>query len=162
MGQHQPGRRRDCHRRRLHAAISDVVQPVARELVALELARLDPWQVTLEARMDDGEPPERIVPVCLRVSERRAKLLGLDAPARARRTERRNRAGGGGGRAARGAASRGGPPASGRRRRGRATSGRLRTAPGAARLIAESAAQDFTAAPTTAGRAKFVDPSGCS
>jgi len=59
------------------------VQPVARELVALELARLDAWQVTLEARMDDGEPPERIVPVCLRVSERRDKLLGLDAPARA-------------------------------------------------------------------------------
>lgn len=48
-----------------------------------EAARLDDWTFALEHRMtDQGVAPEVIVPILLRVSARRARLLGLDAPTR--------------------------------------------------------------------------------
>lgn len=48
-----------------------------------EAARLDDWTFALEHRMtDQGVAPEVIVPILLRVSARRARLLGLDSPTR--------------------------------------------------------------------------------
>lgn len=68
---------------RLTAEIKDRVLPLADEVRLYEIDRLDGWLARLERQLDDGESPERVVPVLLRVSERRAKLLGLDAPERA-------------------------------------------------------------------------------
>lgn len=67
---------------RLDAAYKEMVFPLADEVRLLELERLDAWLVRLEDQMTNGEAPERVVPVAIRVSERRAKLLGLDAPER--------------------------------------------------------------------------------
>ena len=46
----------------------------------LEIERLDRMLAALEDRLAHGVKPETIVPVMLRVSERRARLMGLDAP----------------------------------------------------------------------------------
>jgi AcrR family transcriptional regulator len=67
---------------RLQDAYDDLVLPVADEVRQIELARLDRWQRRLEQRLADGEAPERIVPIGLKVQERRARYLGLDAPER--------------------------------------------------------------------------------
>lgn len=48
------------------------------ELLAYELERLDLWQSRLEAQAEDGKQIARNTEVLLRLSERRAKLLGLD------------------------------------------------------------------------------------
>lgn len=71
---------------RLDAAMTELVAPVADEVRLMELARLDRWQVRLEKRLDDGEDPARIVPIGLKVQERRSRYLGLDAPERAEMT----------------------------------------------------------------------------
>lgn len=71
---------------RLQAAYDDLVLPVADEVRQIELARLDRWQRKLEQRIDDGEAAERIVPIGLKVQERRSKYLGLDAPERSEHT----------------------------------------------------------------------------
>lgn len=68
---------------RLQAAYDDLVLPVADEVRQIELARLDRWQKRLEDRLVDGEAPERIIPIGLKVQERRSRYLGLDAPERA-------------------------------------------------------------------------------
>ncbi len=68
---------------RLDLYITDLVMPLADEVRLLELERLDSWAAKLEDQLGNGEAPERIVPVLLRVQERRARLLGLDAPERA-------------------------------------------------------------------------------
>lgn len=65
---------------RLDAAYDDLVLPLADEARQLELARLDRWQWKLEQRLDDGEDPVRVVPVAVKVSESRRKLMGTDAP----------------------------------------------------------------------------------
>lgn len=52
----------------------------AAELRALELARLDDAQRAIWDRVEDGHLPS--IDRLLRISERRAKLLGLDAPMR--------------------------------------------------------------------------------
>lgn len=65
---------------RLQAAYDDLVLPAADEVRQIELARLDRWQRKLEQRLDDGEAAERIIPVGLKVQERRSRYLGLDAP----------------------------------------------------------------------------------
>lgn len=65
---------------RLTAAMAELVLPAADEVRLKELARLDRWQRRLEQRLTDDEDPVRVVPVALKVQERRAKLLGLDAP----------------------------------------------------------------------------------
>lgn len=67
---------------RLDAAYDELVHPLAEEVRQLELARLDRWQKRLEDRLEDGEAPERIIPIGLKVLDRRAKYLGLDAPLR--------------------------------------------------------------------------------
>ena len=72
---------------RLDAAIAELVEPAAREVRLLELERLDAWQARLEGKLDDGEDPAKVVPIALKVQERRAKLLGLDAPERAEVTQ---------------------------------------------------------------------------
>jgi hypothetical protein len=65
---------------RLDAAFAELLLPPAEEVRKLELERLDAWQLRLEQRLDQGEDPIRVIPVGLKVLERRAKLLGLDAP----------------------------------------------------------------------------------
>lgn len=67
---------------RLQAAYDELVLPVADEMRQIELARLDRWQRRLEERLEDGEAPERIIPIGLKVQERRSRYLGLDAPER--------------------------------------------------------------------------------
>jgi hypothetical protein len=66
---------------RLTAAYAELVVPLAEESRQLELARLDRWQVKLEQRLTE-EAAERIVPVLVKVSESRRRLLGVDAPER--------------------------------------------------------------------------------
>lgn len=69
---------------RLDDALAELVLPAADEVRQLELARLDRWQRRLEALFDDPERDVcKVVTTALRVQERRAKLLGLDAPTRA-------------------------------------------------------------------------------
>lgn len=65
---------------RLDRYIADLVLPLADEVRLLELDRLDTWLRKLEERIDDGEDPVRVVPVLLKVQERRSRYLGLDAP----------------------------------------------------------------------------------
>jgi hypothetical protein len=65
---------------RLDSAYSELVMPVAAEVRLLELERLDSWLARLEELLDNGEDPCRVIPVAVRVSERRARFLGLDAP----------------------------------------------------------------------------------
>jgi transcriptional regulator with XRE-family HTH domain len=52
----------------------------ADELLQLELDRLDRYLVCLNDRITAGEP--RAIEVALKISERRARLMGLDAPER--------------------------------------------------------------------------------
>lgn len=67
---------------RLTAAQTELVAPLADEVRLLELARLDRWQNRLEKRLADDEDPVRVIPVALKVQERRSRYLGLDAPER--------------------------------------------------------------------------------
>lgn len=58
------------------------VQPLADELRAIEVDRCDRWLVVLDAQIQAGGPrAARAIEVAVKVSERRAKLLGIDAPA---------------------------------------------------------------------------------
>ncbi len=68
---------------RLSAHIADLVLPLAEEVRKVELDRLDSWLARLEERLDAGEDPVRVVPVAIKVAERRARMLGTDAPERA-------------------------------------------------------------------------------
>ncbi|GAA3230779.1 hypothetical protein GCM10017691_24050 [Pseudonocardia petroleophila] len=58
------------------------VQESQEELLAYELERLDLWQSRLEAQAEEGKQVARNTEVLLRLSERRAKLLGMDQPER--------------------------------------------------------------------------------
>src|SRR5690348_15954092 len=58
--------------------IRDDVAQDARKLRDLELARLDDWLMRLDTKLRNGD--ERAIMTALRISERRSKLLGLDAP----------------------------------------------------------------------------------
>jgi hypothetical protein len=69
---------------RISQEINDRVAPLADELLAIELARLDRWLVRLDAQIESGFAVARNVEVAIRVSERRSRLLGLDAPVRSR------------------------------------------------------------------------------
>ena len=71
---------------RLDAAIAELVLPLADEVRLIELERLDTWQARLEERLEDGEDPVRVVPVAVKVSESRRKLLGSDEPDRLEHT----------------------------------------------------------------------------
>lgn len=65
-------------RRRVEKAIDERVRPQAEQYVEEELARLDRYLTKLEPGVAVGD--EKAVNAALRVSERRAKLLGLDQP----------------------------------------------------------------------------------
>lgn len=63
------------------SALRALTGQAAEDARTLELARLDRWQSKLEANgLQDGD--HRAVAAAVRISERRAKLLGLDAPVR--------------------------------------------------------------------------------
>ncbi len=79
----QIGMPRSTVQNRLDSEITGRVLPVADEVRLLEVDRLDAWLARLENRLEQGEDPVRVVPVLLKVQERRARLLGLDAPERA-------------------------------------------------------------------------------
>lgn len=66
--------------KRIEAHIAQRVQPLADELRAIEVDRLDRYLVALDAQIQEGRAVARNVEVAVRVSERRAKLLGIDAP----------------------------------------------------------------------------------
>lgn len=59
------------------------VSESAQELLSTELARIDHWQSQLELQLEEqiekGRNAARTVEVLSKLSERRAKLLGLDA-----------------------------------------------------------------------------------
>lgn len=63
-------------------AIKARIPEAAEETRQLEVDRYDGWLARLEERLDKGANPEQVVPILLKVSERRAKLMGLDAPKR--------------------------------------------------------------------------------
>jgi hypothetical protein len=69
---------------RISQEINDRVAPLADELLAIELDRLDRWLVRLDAQIESGFAVARNVEVAIRVSERRSGLLGLDSPVRSR------------------------------------------------------------------------------
>lgn len=63
---------------RISAHLAQRVQPLADELRAVEVDRLDRYLAKLETELDAD--PIRAIPVAVKVSERRARLLGIDAP----------------------------------------------------------------------------------
>lgn len=65
---------------RLQAAYDELVMPIAAEVKKMELERLDSYLLRLEKRLAQGEDPVRVVPVVMKVLERRARYLGLDEP----------------------------------------------------------------------------------
>jgi DNA-binding CsgD family transcriptional regulator len=67
-------------RRVVQRALARVVREPAHQLITLELERLDLLWRSMFARALGGSA--RHAEVCLRVLERRARLLGLDAPTR--------------------------------------------------------------------------------
>lgn len=56
------------------------VHPKVDEARTLELERLDDWMVRLAPAIRNGD--DRAISTALRISERRARLLGMDAPTR--------------------------------------------------------------------------------
>ena len=65
---------------RIQAEIGERVIPLAEEVRKMELDRYDTWLETLMDKLAAGEDPLKVIPVAVKVSERRARLLGLDAP----------------------------------------------------------------------------------
>lgn len=65
---------------RIQSEIAARVLPLADEVRKMELDRLDRWLAKLDAQIAEDRYVARNVEVAVRVSERRAKLLGLDAP----------------------------------------------------------------------------------
>jgi AcrR family transcriptional regulator len=74
---------------RLNDAFAELVEPVAQQVRVMELERLDSWLLRLELQLEGmtpevGRPPTdelcKVLATAVRVAERRARLLGLDAP----------------------------------------------------------------------------------
>lgn len=63
---------------RYEAAIADIKVPLVEEVRAQEIERMDMYLDKLSAKIDEGD--EKAIATALRISERRAKLLGADAP----------------------------------------------------------------------------------
>lgn len=59
-------------------ALQELVRQPAEEVRAVCVARLDGWLTKLTKKIDKGDP--RAILTALKIEERRAKLLGLDAP----------------------------------------------------------------------------------
>jgi len=64
--------------RRLDAECEAQVTPGAEAVRKMELDRLDKWMLALENRILDGD--HQAITTAIKVAERRAKYLGLDAP----------------------------------------------------------------------------------
>lgn len=73
----------------VQTAIKARIPEAAEETRQLEVDRYDAWLYRLEQRLEKGADPEKVIPILLKVSERRAKLMGLDAPKRVRVTDER-------------------------------------------------------------------------
>lgn len=56
------------------------VLPLADEVRKQEIDRFDNWLLKLAEQIDDGKQVARNIEVAVKVSERRARLLGADAP----------------------------------------------------------------------------------
>src|SRR5689334_18681227 len=67
---------------RIQAEIAERVLPLADEVRKMELDRLDRWLAKLDAQIQADRSVARNVEVAVKVAERRAKLLGVDAPER--------------------------------------------------------------------------------
>lgn len=71
-----------------HPSVHDILQtgyqeriyPKVDEQRALELERLDTWLCKLQPGIDQGD--DKAIATALRISERRARLVGMDAPTR--------------------------------------------------------------------------------
>lgn len=64
--------------RRIETAIEERVNPRVDQLRQLEEARYDSWLEALSGKIAEGD--EKAIAQATRIAERRAKLLGLDAP----------------------------------------------------------------------------------
>jgi hypothetical protein len=67
---------------RIQAEIKERVEPLAEEVRKMQVDRLDEWLMHLNRQVREGRQVARSIEVALRVEERRAKLLGIDAPER--------------------------------------------------------------------------------
>jgi hypothetical protein len=67
----------------IKAECRERVLPLADEVRQMEIDRYDAWLVKLNEQITDGHQVARNVEVGVKVSERRARLLGVDAPAQA-------------------------------------------------------------------------------
>lgn len=66
--------------KRINDQLALRVNPLADELRAVEVDRLDRYLVKLDSQIQQGKSVARNTEVAVKVSERRAKLLGIDAP----------------------------------------------------------------------------------
>lgn len=64
----------------IKAECRERVLPLADEVRQMEIDRYDAWLVKLNEQIGDGHQVARNVEVAVKVSERRARLLGVDAP----------------------------------------------------------------------------------
>ena len=71
-----------CVHNRIQAEIRQRVLPLAEEVRQMELDRLDRWLTKLDAQIQQNQSVARNVEVAVKVAERRARLLGIDAPER--------------------------------------------------------------------------------
>ena len=67
---------------RISKEIAERVEPLAEEVRKMQLDRLDEWLMQLNKQVREGRQVARSIEVALRVEERRAKLMGVDAPER--------------------------------------------------------------------------------
>lgn len=73
----------------IQKAMREIVREPAEEVVQMELDRLDTMFVKAYERAADHEKPlnKEAVDTCLRIMERRAKLLGIDKPTKVANTD---------------------------------------------------------------------------
>ncbi len=73
----------------IQKAMREIVREPAEEVVQMELDRLDTMFVKAYERAADQEKPlnKEAVDTCLRIMERRAKLLGIDKPTKVASTD---------------------------------------------------------------------------
>lgn len=63
---------------RLEAAIADIKVPLVEDVRAMEIERMDYYLDRLQSKIEDGD--DKAIATAMRIAERRAKLLGADAP----------------------------------------------------------------------------------
>lgn len=64
----------------IKAECEERVLPLADEVRKQEIDRFDQWLLRLAEQIDEGKQVARNIEVAVKVSERRAKLLGADSP----------------------------------------------------------------------------------